>query len=214
MFSSSSVEAFFPTPVWVHDLESERAEKLNAFLLERIQSLVSPLPELPAGEGWQTDYRLHHLEEFNELVQIFGFACKQVLNFLAVEFDTFEITGCWANLGPPGAAHRGHHHSNNYLSGVYYVQAPPGGDTITFSDPRFQIEQIVPRYREPNAHNSTAHHLNVVAGRLVIFPAWLVHSVPPNTSDQLRMSVAFNVMISDFTEKLSPPRWEGLPLKP
>jgi len=32
------------------------------------------------------------------------------------------------------------------------------------------------------------------AGRLIMFPAWLVHCVDPNMSDELRISVSFNFM--------------------
>jgi len=212
MFSTASVETFFPTLVWVHDVEPERAGPLNTHLLERIEALTSPLPPLEPGEGWQTEQRLHLLDDFAELVQAIGLASKQVMDFLAVDSDGFEITGCWANMSPPGVGHRGHHHSNNYLSGVYYVQASPGADTISFSDPRFQVEQIVPRFKEQNAHNATAHSLQVVPGRLVIFPSWLVHRVPVNESDELRVSIAFNVMLSDFNATLSTPRWSGIPL--
>jgi hypothetical protein len=34
------------------------------------------------------------------------------------------ITGCWANVNPPGSYHPTHNHPNNFLSGVYYVDIP------------------------------------------------------------------------------------------
>ena len=41
-------------------------------------------------------------------------------------------------MNAPGAAHGLHSHPNNFLSGVYYVRVPSGGDTINFHDPRSQ----------------------------------------------------------------------------
>lgn len=46
----------------------------------------------------------------------------------------------------------------------------------------------------------------------MIFPAWLVHSVPMNTSDEFRISISFNVMFSDFAKTVAKPKWTGLPL--
>jgi hypothetical protein len=46
-----------------------------------------------------------------------------------VGYDAFEISACWAPVPATGAAHRVHHHPNNYLSAVYYLRAHPGVDT-------------------------------------------------------------------------------------
>ena len=49
-------------------------------------------------------------------------------------------------------------------------------------------------------------------GRLVLFPAWPVHSVPPNRSDSLRISISFDIMFNNFAETVARPKWNGLPL--
>ena len=48
----------------------------------------------------------------------------------------------------------------------------------------------------------------VKEGRLVLFPAWLNHSVPVNVSDAERVSISFNIMFTDYTESMSPTLWE------
>jgi len=40
-----------------------------------------------------------------------------------------------------------------------------------------------------------------------VFPAYLEHSVSPNESTDVRISVSFNVMFSDYAETISPPLW-------
>jgi hypothetical protein len=47
----------------------------------------------------------------------------------------------------------------------------------------------------------------VKSGTLIVFPAWLQHSVDTNASEHERVSVSFNVMFSRFTERLSKPLW-------
>ena len=207
------VEPFFPTPVWIHDIEPNMAARLNRQLMQAIDEITSPRPALRPGQSWQTEQSLHKLEQFAELMGIFDFAANKILEFLEVDHEGFEITGCWANLNPRGAWHKPHSHGNNYLSGVYYVRAPEGADRITFHDPRIQVEQISPRVLNRNAHNSNAHTLKIQEGQLLMFPAWLAHSVPENSSDELRVSISFNIMFRSFSETQSPPRWEGLTVR-
>jgi hypothetical protein len=42
---------------------------------------------------------------------------------------------------------------------------------------------------------------------LLVFPAYLQHSVDANASPAERISVSFNIMFCDFTENLSKPLW-------
>ena len=44
-------------------------------------------------------------------------------------------------------------------------------------------------------------------GTLLLFPAWLMHSVDPNRSDRLRISASFNIMFSPYAETMSQPLW-------
>lgn len=213
MFSYATVEPFFPTPVWIHDLEPDTAARLNPELMQTIDEITSPRPAIAPGASWQTEQSLHKLDQFAELTGIIHFATENILKFLEIDYEGFEITGCWANLNPKGAWHKAHSHGNNYLSGVYYVRAPAGADSITFHDPRIQVEQISPRVLKRNAHNSSAHTIQVQDGRLLMFPAWFGHSVAPNPTDELRVSISFNIMFTAFSETHSPPRWEGLPVR-
>ena len=61
---------------------------------------------------------------------------------------------------------------------------------IVFQDPRparmmdFQRSSLI-------ADEYFSHHPKV--GELLLFPSWLPHFVSPNTSDQNRISISFNV---------------------
>jgi hypothetical protein len=44
-------------------------------------------------------------------------------------------------------------------------------------------------------------------GTLLVFPAYLQHSVDANARQEERISISFNIMFSDFTENLSKPLW-------
>jgi len=67
---------------------------------------------------------------------------------------------------------------------------------------------ISPPVREEDIYTGNEAVVEARAGRLVIFPAWLSHRVPPNRSHNDRISVSFNVMFPNFTERMSPPKWQ------
>ena len=60
-----------------------------------------------------------------------------------------------------------------------------------------------------SAENAGKADLTVAEGDLVVFPSWLFHSVPPNKSEQNRISIAFNFMFRNFADVISPPGWQG-----
>jgi uncharacterized protein (TIGR02466 family) len=207
MFADTNLVGLFPTHVWVHDLKTEESGPLNDTLAAKIDELISPRVPLPAGQFWQTQQDLHALPELAPLNAYIAAATNGVLRFLQIEYEQFAITGCWANVGPQGAWHKGHTHPNNYLSGVYYVKTPPGGDGIVFHDPRPQVNVISPRVATRTDANSQSARVPVQEGRLVVFPSWFGHSVPPNDSEGERISVAFNIMFGQFGETMANPKW-------
>jgi hypothetical protein len=42
---------------------------------------------------------------------------------------------------------------------------------------------------------------------LLMFPAWLQHSVDPNRSDRARISIGFNIMFPAYAEVMAAPLW-------
>ena len=204
---ASDVMPMFPTLVWKIQLKVQLHQVLDAKILAVVKSMRRDRAELAPGQGWQSDQTLHELEEFQELVSCIKRAAKGVLRFLRINQDAFEITGCWANVLARDAAHRAHSHPNNFLSGVYYLQTQPGADTINFHDPRTQTAIIRPPVVELTPENTDQVVVKVKKGTLLMFPAYLQHSVDTNTSDEERISISFNIMFSAFAERLSKPLW-------
>jgi uncharacterized protein (TIGR02466 family) len=208
MFKAGATLSLFPTFVLVRDLAPADAERLNATIMRRLAILAADRPAQGDGRSWQTHAALHLDPEFAEFGRYVLAASSQFLELMDYRPDPLEITGCWANISPVGAAHHMHSHPNNLLSGVYYVQAAPGANTITFYDPRPQAHVIAPHILKTSGANASALFPEARAGRFYLFPGWLQHSVDPNRSDRDRISVSFNTMISSFTERVSNPRWQ------
>ena len=197
----------FPTCVWQLQLTPEVYEPANARVLELISRLRGGVTELAPGAAWQSAHDLHELPELADLTACFGDAVRSVLRFLQVGYEHFAVTACWANVHPPEAAHRLHTHPNNFLSGVYYVRTAEGADTINFHDPRAQTSIIRPPVRALTSANTDQVVMRVAPGMLLLFPAFLPHSVDANRSATERVSLSFNAMFSGFADNLSKPLW-------
>ena len=117
---------------------------------------------------------------------------EQYLDDLQYEFESLEITGMWANMLYEGSIHAPHTHSNNFLSGVYYLNTNKKSSPIQFFDPRAQAQVLRPR-NKPNWNNASIVQFEAIQGRGFIFPSWLMHWVPP-TQDE-RISVSWNILV-------------------
>lgn len=207
LFEASDVIPMFPTLVWKVQLTRDLHTAIDVKILAAIEAMEGETPELEPGQGWQSEQNLHEREDFQDLVACVDKAAQGALRFWRISDKAIELTGCWANVLGQGAAHRLHHHPNNFLSGVYYVRTGPGADTINFHDPRNQTGIIRPPVLELTAENTDQVVVSVKNGTLLLFPAYLQHSVDANSSEKDRVSVSFNLMFSSFTENFSKPLW-------
>ena len=206
MIEKQEVQELFPTSIWIVDLKPAEAAPFNAKLKAEIENIISPRPKVPAGSNWQTPQDLHTRPAFADFVKLVEIAARGVARFLQIDQHPMTITGCWANINPPGAYHPTHNHPNNYLSGVYYVAVPEAGSRIVFQDPRPLM--IMPKPRQFTRLTANAADAESRPGRLLIFPAWLRHSVPANDGQTERISISFNLMFKQFAETLAAPMWD------
>jgi uncharacterized protein (TIGR02466 family) len=202
--ASAEVLRLFPAFVWKAQLVPEVFRPINA-AVHALLAGFAPAAR-PRGTLWQSGHALHQRESCAGLVDVIEGAVREVLELLKIAEREFEITGCWANVAAPGGWHRMHSHPNNFLSGVYYVQVQDRADTINFHDPRPQSGILRPPVTALTAYNTDEVVVKVAVGTLLLFPAWLPHSVDPNASETERVSVSFNAMFGDLAQ-IAKPLW-------
>ena len=144
------------------------------------------------GQIHQSHDDLHKYQMFKPLVDELDLIHDSILRKLEYEFDNIEITNMWSNHLYSGDSHPPHTHSNNFLSGVYYIEAKDNASPIQFFDPRPQANVLRPR-NIPNWKNSTMMQFDSVQGVGYIFPAWLQHWVPPTNGE--RISISWNIIL-------------------
>ena len=141
-----------------------------------------------------------HLEpEFKGFVDKVMSTTKEIVDeYYQWSYDKLEITNMWVNVSQKGDTHMPHNHSNNIFSGVWY----PFKNKITpmyFYDPRPAAHFWNPKKIKGNGHNSNITTFNNIQCLGLIFPSWLVHSVPP--TDDTRVSISWNTILrGDYGE--------------
>ena len=193
--------------MWKIQLPADVVATQFPLIINVLKKLNPDLDKIAEAASWQSHQLLHEETELDQVMVCISSAAHKVLQFLNIGAADIEVTGCWANVCGVGASHRMHSHPNNYLSGVYYVQAPPGANTINFHDPRPQASIIRPPVTQLTGQNTDQVVVEVTEGTLLIFPSYMPHSVDSNDSSELRISISFNLMFSEFAEKLSKPLW-------
>ena len=205
-FEESHPLRMFPTVVWRGEVAAQTRDPLNAGIVGALDAMRGGAPA--PGAAWQSDQALHEHDAFGELVACIDEAAAAALAHLKIGHGGFAITACWANVNAPGAGHAVHSHPNNLLSGVYYVATPGGADTVNFHDPRPQTAIMRPPVTELTADNTDQVVVQVSAGTLLVFPAWLQHSIDANRGGAARISVSFNIMLASYAGRMSEPLWQ------
>ena len=114
--------------------------------------------------------------------------------------DPMFLGNMWANINYPGCYNRVHLHPNSNWSGVYYIKVPENSGKLHIEDPRMGNILMLPRQLPMNKIPPRLHReakYNPVEGRMIVFPAFLNHSVEVNKTKKKgergwRISVSFN----------------------
>ena len=185
---------FFPTCLYrfKHEFGENELEKMIEHIENNSRSEHNGQTVIRTGS--QTQDEIHKLNIFSSLTSSIIDASKYILKDQEYMGD-IQITNMWANILRPQSqrAHPPHTHSNNFLSGVFYLKTSPDTSPIQFFDPRPQANILKPRKSGYNFLNSDVGQFNSETGYGIVFPSWLQHWVP-ETKDE-RISIAWNVIV-------------------
>ena len=140
---------------------------------------------------WVTKFTL--LDDYPEMKKLFTSISLQILKEVAGA-EKIKITTSWLTAIEPNANPTLHRHSNSWFSGVYYFQDSYSG--LEFKNP---IERDIDL---KNGKLTSNWKLNPKKNMLVFFPSYLYHKIEKNTFDEVRHSLAFNIMPDGTTGKV------------
>lgn len=179
----------FPTSFYtVNIFDAQQNQKYKDFLVDL--SNKTPGTTRSNRGGWQSETNIWEQEVFKPLLEKTTSITQSIIESISQNKLQMVIRAMWGNISPKGGMNFTHVHPSGWMSGVYYIQLPQGTDEITFEDPRparmmdFQRSCLV-------SDEYFSHRPQV--GELLLFPSWLPHFVLPNTSNEERISISFNI---------------------
>ena len=189
-------EEFFPTSIFGKVIKLDN-DKLAQDIVN--WSNQDPGVSKTNVKGWHSTTDMALKPEYQNLVNELMIMCKDM--FKEEWLDREPVLGnMWANINPKEGMNQSHIHPNSLFSGVYYVKSNPQAGKLKIYDPRPGAQIVMPaRVKgQPPKHLWREANLDPVPGRIIMFPAWLWHSVEPNQSNDLRISVSFNFIQHGF----------------
>ena len=133
-----------------------------------------------------------------------NFILEQAKNYandvLGYDYKEYKFSQSWVSLKYPGQHHTIHTHPNSLISGVFYYgnikeETPSinfhksiGGTNASYISPKINSNKSNSKYTCNN------YSINCIPGLLILFPSHLLHSVPLNKTDNVRCSLAFNMV--------------------
>ena len=189
-------EEFFPTSIYGEDVQLNNQELAHHIINWSQQDQGVKKTNV---KGWHSQTDMHTKPEYKPLVDQLFLVMRAI--WKEEWLDREPVLGnMWANINYPGGYNKPHLHPNTLFSGVYYIKTPPNCGKLICSDPRSGNQTVMPvRVKgTPPKYLWRECHLDVKEGRIIIFPAWMWHSVEPNESNDTRISVSFNFIQKGF----------------
>ena len=184
------IEKFFPTLVYGKDIQLN-----NNQLAQDIVNWSNKDKGVNKTnyKGWHSTTDMHIKPEYSQLVTELISMQKDIYDNEHIDRHA-RLGNMWANINPSGGMNMPHIHPNALFSGVYYVKSNPKSGRLKIYDPRPGANFIMPTRKPGNPGRDLWREANIepIEGRIIMFPAWLWHSVEENMSDDIRISVSFN----------------------
>ena len=202
-----SLVTLFGTPILIEELPG--AETLNAELAKTIMAREQSHPGTQHSNlgGWQSDWEMDRWGG-TSAIKLLAIG-RNTANRITTDRQGRPVSiqwkaNMWANINRTGHGNEFHSHPGSFWSAVYYVDDggidadPALGGELEFMDPRGPGPAMyAPQLAFGNAGLSVGANETVRprSGRLVMFPAWLLHQVRPYKGQAQRISIAFNLSL-------------------
>ena len=183
----------FSTPVWTVSGIDLDFDHINSILYEQkkysagvIKSNIGGWQSNGYERGKQQDPELTRMEDIVE-----GFLWDAARDFNVNDQLTLGVQGWWANINSSSTnVNVEHTHPDSILSSVLYTKCSQNSGSLCFNNPCNVTSWMM---QSKFFHATTElNGFYPKIGDLIIFPAWIPHSVTKNLDNEERISIAFN----------------------
>jgi uncharacterized protein (TIGR02466 family) len=193
------IASIFATPLAADELTIDNTI-LEEFCRNRVKEDEVGAPLLEKSQSTFVDLSTPELQPLLREVYV---RFNELYKTMDLQPNTkLDISRIWINVNNNNPIDIPHVHPDAVFVGVYYVKGtgdPSNGNLILHSPVSALQHCIHPNLVVRNNYfNCFAHEISPLTGRLVLFPAWIMHSVQRNYSDTERISIAFDAVIVNF----------------
>ena len=190
MMYDMDIDMYFPTVIGsVVNID------LQEKMLPIVEDILQDESKLTYEWGYKNTYTgyegIEQAPEMNEFIEFIQEIGEQYLNNLGYISPGLNPT-IFASQMFQGDKHPRHCHSNATLSGVFYLDCPPGSSDIVFYDPRNFRDVKCLSTIEQNSLNSPNCNYSPQPGLLLLWESWIHHEVLENKSETGRTTLVFN----------------------
>jgi len=179
------LKLLFSTPIMEFNLANFINPSITKVLMEMKASTNS------AVHGVRGDQNPSHLPELIPLYNIFQECVDRYCRELGLPPNRIESS--WVNILYNGGSVSTHRHHNSIVSGAFYPYVDSNSSGLVFISPLdgYRMMDASAEFVTNTEYSGNIHTMLAETGKLVLFPSWLQHYVPPNLSN-LRITLSFN----------------------
>jgi uncharacterized protein (TIGR02466 family) len=185
----------YSTPFWRSELPD--FEEQNQTFLQAVRTFKQNNPSVTKSNiaGYHSPDTLQGVPELRPLLE---FICSMALqaaedlNF--IECDVF-LTSAWVNFNDTRQAMNNEHIHDQTFSGVFYLSAPPeSGRLVVYNPGLNRLWSGCSLVQSKNEFTGDCLRIEPQEGTVLLWPAYLPHSVETNNHDEERISISFNLI--------------------
>ena len=193
MENKYNIIPIFPIPVLETPMPDIYSNVLDLFYNEPLRKLP-PESQLKFGDRSDNSYILDDPKYTDFSNYILSLVKEYGNNVLGFDYDIYKFSQSWISIKKPQEEHIIHTHPNSLISGVFYFgEFNPNTPSIIFHKTTNNHIFSPKTSDKLSKYNAKEFPVTPFPGLLLLFPSTLQHSVPLNTSNTNRYSLAFNV---------------------
>ena len=209
MFTPGSSRDLFPTTIY--EAQWPEFEKIQGELISRVmpyfETHLSDGNDYVDSEGKdvfkRTTPNLHLEPAFKDVIEFIEFHGREYWKIMGwTTQETPYVLQLWANEVPPGGFTASHNHNPVAAGGSIYLDADPLKGNIHLEDPMQMVKGRMPMDWQFKPYLYT-EEIPVQAGKIIMFPGYLMHHVRSNRSTSNRIVLGYNFGLS-WTYKKRP----------
>ena len=185
----------YSVPLW--NSEYPEFEEHKEIFLNAVRTYKEENPSVQKSNitGYHSPETLQGVPELRPLFEYIcqlGFKAVADLDFVDCDI---ALTSAWLNINDSRQCMNSEHVHGEVFSGVFYLSAPDESGKLVLQNPAInRMWKGCALTSQKNQFTGESIRIEPVEGNILLFPAYLPHSVETNNHDEERISISFNII--------------------